>query len=338
MNNYLCYHVHQHSVQPIYVRQTPTVVLHTQQRMPITLDLPPQNIVLRNEEPQPIIVRQQNPNVMIQNESYGCPINALSMDPMHPMNNTTMNHTNNMNISTEITSRTPNFLNNLGNNVIDTTPFDYKSAMHIQEQPLNQTRTIQPFDSIQQYPSQPLGLGGSPPIQVETQGSTLIDNDKEIGMAMNIIEGNQMNKIGTYGYMQPRSNNNMNPMYMQNNTITTNNPMMNNTSNMIEMNPHNNNSHYNNTPSAYPVMNNYQMEPPTNYANTNALNNPLSYMPSTSIPTPPSIIGNSTMSAKPNTNINIPYGNNTTSYMQNKNTSYTPSMENMNYYNNPYTY
>lgn len=336
MNNYLCYHVHQHSVQPIYVRQTPTVVLHTQQRMPITLDLPPQNIVLRNEEPQPIIVRQQNPNVMIQNESYGCPINAPSIDQMNPMNNVTMNHTNNMNISTEIASRTSNFLNTLGNNVIDTTPFDYKSTMNIQEQPLNQTRTMQPFDSIQQYPSQPLGLGGSPPGQIEIQGSPLIDNDREMGIAMNIMEGNQMNKTGTYGYMQPRLNNNINPMYMQNNTITTNNPMMNNASSMMEINPHNNNQ-YNNTPSVYPMINNYQMEPPTTYATNTGLNNPMSYMPSASMSTPTSIVGNSPMSTKPNTNINIPYGNNT-SYMQNKNTNFTPSMENMNYYNNPYAY
>ncbi|GAW82539.1 hypothetical protein, conserved [Plasmodium gonderi] len=58
--------VHNNTIQPIIVRQPSAVVIHTQPNPPITLDLPPQNIILKNDEPQPIIVRQQNPNVIIQ--------------------------------------------------------------------------------------------------------------------------------------------------------------------------------------------------------------------------------------------------------------------------------
>ncbi|EUD69373.1 hypothetical protein C922_00236 [Plasmodium inui San Antonio 1] len=58
--------VQQNSIQPIIVRQPPTVIIHTQPNPPITLDLPPQNIILKNDEPQPIIVRQQNPNIIMQ--------------------------------------------------------------------------------------------------------------------------------------------------------------------------------------------------------------------------------------------------------------------------------
>ncbi|SBT42759.1 conserved Plasmodium protein, unknown function [Plasmodium ovale wallikeri] len=62
------------TIQPIIVRQPSAIIIHSQPKMPITLDLPPQNIILKNDEPQPIIVRQQNPNIIIQNpqsEFYG---------------------------------------------------------------------------------------------------------------------------------------------------------------------------------------------------------------------------------------------------------------------------
>lgn len=75
--------VQHNSIQPIIVRQPPTVVIHTQPNPPITLDLPPQNIILKNDEPQPIIVRQQNPNIIVQksgNEFSENPNYALSLN------------------------------------------------------------------------------------------------------------------------------------------------------------------------------------------------------------------------------------------------------------------
>lgn len=310
MNNYLCYHVHQHSVQPIYVRQTPTIVLHTQQRMPITLDLPPQNIILRNEEPQPIIVRQQNPNIMIQNESHGGPIDPMSMDPIHHISNTNMNTSNNINLTSEIPTRTTtNFINTFGN-VVDTNPFDSRSIMNIQEQPFNQTRTTHTIDTGSHFPST-LGI---PQVQIETQGSSMIDHGKEIGMPMGIIEGNKCNKVDSYGYIPRQAS--MNNIYIPNNNNNSNTP------GIVEMN--NNTNNYS-SPSTYPPMMNYQMEQP-NFSNP-GVNNPMSYMPST-----PMMMGPPPIPVKTNTNVNIPYGNNPSPYIQNQNTNYVHTNENMNYY------
>ncbi|KAI4836737.1 hypothetical protein MKS88_004540 [Plasmodium brasilianum] len=67
MDNLLYYVLLQNnSIQPIIVRQPSAVIIHTQPKLPVTLDLPPQNIILKSEDPQPIIVRQQNPNIIIQ--------------------------------------------------------------------------------------------------------------------------------------------------------------------------------------------------------------------------------------------------------------------------------
>lgn len=306
MNNYLCYHVHQHSVQPIYVRQTPTVILQTQQRMPITLDLPPQNIILRNEEPQPIIVRQQNPNVMIQNESYGCPIDTLSMDQIHQISNS------NINLTSEIPTRTTttNFMNTFGN-VVDPTSFDSRNIMNIQEQPFNQTRTIHKMDASSHL--QPtMGISQT---QIETQGSVMIENGKEIGSPMGIMEGNKFNKVESYGYI-PR------PASMNNIYIPNNNNI--NAPGIVEMNNNNNNNNYSST-SGYPPMMNYQMEQ-SNFNNP-GVNNHMSYMSPT-----PMMNGPPPIPVQTNPNVNIPYGNNPTPYMQNKNTNYVHTNENMSYY------
>ncbi|SPJ12913.1 conserved Plasmodium protein, unknown function [Plasmodium sp. DRC-Itaito] len=77
MDNLFYYMIIQNDrIQPIIVRQPQTVIIHSQPKLPITLDLPPQNIILKNEDPQPIIVRQSNPNIIIEkseNDFYNRP-------------------------------------------------------------------------------------------------------------------------------------------------------------------------------------------------------------------------------------------------------------------------
>ncbi|KYN96137.1 hypothetical protein PGSY75_1454800 [Plasmodium gaboni] len=77
MDNLFYYMIIQNDrIQPIIVRQPQTVIIHSQPQLPITLDLPPQNIILKNDDPQPIIVRQSNPNIIIeksQNDFYNNP-------------------------------------------------------------------------------------------------------------------------------------------------------------------------------------------------------------------------------------------------------------------------
>lgn len=51
MDNLFYYMIIQNDrIQPIIVRQPQTVIIHSQPKLPITLDLPPQNIILKNED------------------------------------------------------------------------------------------------------------------------------------------------------------------------------------------------------------------------------------------------------------------------------------------------
>ncbi|CRH01378.1 conserved Plasmodium protein, unknown function [Plasmodium relictum] len=95
MDNLYYFVIQNNSVQPIIVRQPSAIIIHTQPKLPITLDLPSQNIILKSDEPQPIIVRQQNPNVIIQksqNEFYNNP--NLKIGSHEKLNEFNMNKTN----------------------------------------------------------------------------------------------------------------------------------------------------------------------------------------------------------------------------------------------------
>ncbi|CRG94743.1 conserved Plasmodium protein, unknown function [Plasmodium gallinaceum] len=110
MDNLYYFMVQNNSVQPIIVRQPSAIIIHSQPKLPITLDLPSQNIILKSDEPQPIIVRQQNPNVIIQkpqNEFYNNPKLAVGL---HEKLNEINMH--NLNIMDERNNENINALNN----------------------------------------------------------------------------------------------------------------------------------------------------------------------------------------------------------------------------------
>ncbi|VWU49193.1 conserved protein, unknown function [Hepatocystis sp. ex Piliocolobus tephrosceles] len=84
------------TIQPVIVRQPQAIVISNKPNPPITLDIPAQNIIVKNDEPQPIIVRQENPNIIFQqatNDNFNFS-NYTTYDPnkINELNNNTLNN------------------------------------------------------------------------------------------------------------------------------------------------------------------------------------------------------------------------------------------------------
>ncbi|VTZ70168.1 conserved Plasmodium protein, unknown function [Plasmodium chabaudi chabaudi] len=165
MDNLLYYIMLQNnSVQPIIVKQPSAIIIHTQPKPPITLDLPPQNIILKNDEPRPIIVRQQNPNVIIQksqNEFYDN--NNISIGDYNKFNGLNLNNINTNSIMEYGINQNQNNLDTIKLNDHVDAPylynngqfFDYENKpipinnMHYNNIPLNNDNNYSPYNNFQ---------------------------------------------------------------------------------------------------------------------------------------------------------------------------------------------
>ncbi|CAD2111535.1 hypothetical protein YYG_03476 [Plasmodium vinckei petteri] len=166
MDNLLYYIMLQNnSVQPIIVKQPSAIIIHTQPKHPITLDLPPQNIILKNDEPRPIIVRQQNPNVIIQksqNEFYDN--NNISIGDYNKFNGLNLNNTNTNSIMEYGINQNQNNLDTIKLNDHVDVPylynhngqiFEYENKpipinnMHYSNIPLNNDNNYSPYNNFQ---------------------------------------------------------------------------------------------------------------------------------------------------------------------------------------------
>ncbi|CXI92426.1 conserved Plasmodium protein, unknown function [Plasmodium berghei] len=165
MDNLLYYIMLQNnSVQPIIVKQPSAIIIHTQPKHPITLDLPPQNIILKNDEPRPIIVRQQNPNVIIQksqNEFYDN--NNISIGDYNKFNGLNLNSINTNSIMEYGINQNKNNLDTIKLNDHIDSPylynnsqnFDYENKtipinnIHYNNIPLNNDNNYSPYNNFQ---------------------------------------------------------------------------------------------------------------------------------------------------------------------------------------------
>ncbi|SBT80389.1 conserved Plasmodium protein, unknown function [Plasmodium malariae] len=155
MDNLLYYVLLQNnSIQPIIVRQPSAVIIHTQPKLPVTLDLPPQNIILKSEDPQPIIVRQQNPNIIIQkpyhefyNNNSAVSNHCSSANNSFASANNSFASANNGNINFSITENGK--LNDLSATMYNTNTIEQAVKENING--INTIQHITPFDPSYVY-------------------------------------------------------------------------------------------------------------------------------------------------------------------------------------------